>query len=74
MLQTFMAIKETSTNRTPTLMTTFSTKTRARFGCWNIQTMYQASKLNEIIKEMKALTVLGLSLDQVEWLWRTPLL
>lgn len=48
-------------------MTTFSFKSRTRFGTWNIRTLLEPSRLAQICKEFKKYNLLFLGLCETRW-------
>lgn len=48
-------------------MTTFSFKTRTRFGTWNIRTLLEASRLEQISKVCKEYNLLFTGLCETRW-------
>ena len=64
-------IQETDTTprtRNGHLVTTISTKTRTRFGSWNIRTLREQSRLAQVEDEMKRYKIQLLGLSEVRWL------
>jgi hypothetical protein len=57
----------TKDNRTDIMATTFSLKTRTRFGCWNVKTMMEPTKLAQIDKERNAYHIEILGLSEKRW-------
>lgn len=61
---------ETSTkNKTGTeqTLTTFGTRTRTRFGTWNVRTMLEATKLAQIAREFRSYKLELLGLSETRW-------
>lgn len=64
-------ITETSTlnsKRSPTTMTTFGFKQRIMIGTWNIRTLTEPSRLEQVCREMSAYNIEILGLSEVRWL------
>ncbi|XP_065360577.1 craniofacial development protein 2-like [Calliphora vicina] len=63
-------ITETETNetkRSDLLMTTFSMKTRTRFGTWNVRTLMEPSRLAQLCKEFMSYKLLFLGISEMRW-------
>jgi len=57
----------TKDNQTDTMVTTFSTKTRTRIGCWNVKTMMEITTLAQIDKERNTYHIEILGLSDTQW-------
>lgn len=67
--ETLQFMKETEiihSGRT-NLLTTLNAKKRTRIGCWNVRTLLEASRLNQVDKEMSQYNIKVLGLSEVRW-------
>lgn len=63
----FASVSETVRNRMDLMMTTFGPKIRTRIGTWNVRTLVKASKLHQVIQEMKTYKIEILGLSETRW-------